>query len=126
MALTPTVLLRMMCISISRANLRQTRASVGATAIAKVMSTVTFQMETVATVVGENASPSLLDRTVMVSKITKCAVVTTYSTRTGAKPISRAGRVFKIRATATMKWLLLSETSPKFFLVLGQCAKPSY
>jgi len=51
--------------------------SVVVTAIAEVMSTVTFQKETVATVVGDNASPSLLGRTVMALQIMQCAAVIT-------------------------------------------------
>ena len=85
---------------------RQTGVSAEAIVIVKVMSTATFQTETVATVPGENASPSLLGKTVMAFQTTKFAVVTTKSTRITAKPISKAGRVFKIRAAAPI--LLLS------------------
>ena len=91
-----------MCIS----HVNLLRVSAGATAIAKTINSVSFQMETVATVVWESVSPSLQGRTVTASNITKCAVATTKCIRTGAKPISRGGPVFRMRVTATVKLLL--------------------
>jgi hypothetical protein len=100
-----TVHRRMICMCISRVNLLI--ISAGATEIAKTINSVSFQMETVVTVIiWESVSPSLLDRTAMASNITKSAVATIKFTRTGAKPISRGGPVFRMRVTATVKLLL--------------------
>mmetsp|Transcript_6403 Transcript_6403/g.10025 ORF Transcript_6403/g.10025 Transcript_6403/m.10025 type:complete len:157 (+) Transcript_6403:83-553(+) len=88
------------------ANVGQAGISVEETVSVKVVSTATFQTEIVVTLLGENASPSLLGKTVMALQITKFAAVTTNSTRITAKPISRAGRVFKIQAAAPMNLLL--------------------
>jgi hypothetical protein len=79
-----------------------------ATTVVKAMSTATFQTELVEGM-GEYARPFLLDKTVMALQMIKCAVVMTSSTRIHAKPI-KAGRVFKIWATASMRILLLSES----------------
>jgi len=78
-----------------------------ATTVVKAMSTATFQTELVDEM--GYASQFLLDRTAMALQMIKCAVVMTSSTRIHAKPI-KAGRVFKIWATASMRILLLSES----------------
>mmetsp|Transcript_6402 Transcript_6402/g.10021 ORF Transcript_6402/g.10021 Transcript_6402/m.10021 type:complete len:159 (+) Transcript_6402:83-559(+) len=101
------------------ANVGQAGISVEETVSVKVVSTATFQTEIVVTLLGENASPSLLGKTVMALQITKFAAVTTNSTRITAKPISRAGRVFKIQAAAPMN-LLLSK-SPTFCCLVHVC-----
>ena len=77
-----------------------------ATITVKEMSTVTFQTEIVVTILEENVCLSLLGRIVMASQITRFVAVMAKSIRILAKPISKAGRVFKIRAAASM--LLLS------------------
>jgi acid phosphatase family membrane protein YuiD len=55
----------------------QTGISAEATAIAKVMSTATFQMELAVATLGENALPFPVDRTVMALQILQCAAVMT-------------------------------------------------
>ncbi len=100
---------RVSCITASVIGMmttHQTGLSAEATVVVKVMSTATFQTEIVATILGENASPFHLGKTVMAFQITKFAVVTIKSTRIIAKPISRVGLVSKIRAAAPMNLLL--------------------
>ena len=94
--------------SSSTANVTVTGISAIGTVIVKAMSTATFQTELVEGM-GDYASPFLLDRTVMALQMIKCAVVITSSTRIHAKPI-KAGRVFRIWATAPMRILLLSKS----------------
>ena len=66
-----------MMITMKMTMITLTGVSVGATAIVERMSSVAFQKETVVTLKGENASPSLLGPIVMALQIMQSVAATT-------------------------------------------------